>query len=255
MARPIIEIPKEEIPSQEFSVMILEPNFGTYRDARKRFPYPTNNNNVKPGYNIDELLFAICFVGVNGKAFAKDSRDVIERIERFSIEDKQFLVEAFLEAYFLPPAAAKEARSVAQELVLADRKLSYTLDKNHLPSGQHSVTFFKPTIGTQMQADRAHQGPEVNGCSMEEMLLSMCITHIDGKEVAQGTDPVALLNEFEIADVQYLQIAFINMFILDDTGTEKAKSLGKRLRQKTGLGKPVAKTKSTSEITTTTAAE
>jgi hypothetical protein len=251
MTLPIIEIAKEEIPSQEFSILLREPNFGTWRDARKRFPYPSNNSNQNPGYTTDELLFAICFVGVNGKEFVENSRDVIERIERFSIEDKQFLMQAFMEAYFLSPSEAKAARSRAQELVLSDNKLSYTFTKGDIPSGQHTVTFIKPTIGTQMQADRSHQGPETNGCSLEEMLLSMCITHVDGQEVATSKDPLTVLDSFDIADVQWMHIAFINMFTIDDTQTEKAKNLGKRLRQKSGPVKQTAKTKSTASTTPT----
>jgi hypothetical protein len=255
MSLPTFEIQKEEIPSGEFSITLQEPNFGTWREARKRYPYPTNNSNQNPGYTTDELLFAMCFVGVNGRSFPEASRDVIDRIERFTIEDKQFLMQAFMEAFFISPAEAKTARALAQELVLADNKLSYTFTKGHLPSGKHTVTFVRPTIGTQMQADRAHQGPEVNGCSLEEFLMSMCITHIDGKEVPVTKDVVSILDTFDILDVQFMHIAFINMFTIDDAQTEKAKSLGKRLRHRSGTTKPAAKAKSTSETIPTDARE
>jgi hypothetical protein len=242
----VITIEKEQIPSKSVSILLKEPTFGDWRTARKRYPYPSQNQ-PSPGYSVEELFFALCFVGVNGKEFDNEARDVVDRLANLSIEDKQFLLIAFMEGYFMSPTEAKEARQHAQNLVLGAPSLSYTLPKELLPSGEHSLTFTKPNTGTQMAADRSHQGPDVNGCSLEELLLAICVTHIDGVEVDRTVkkEPVAILDALPIPDVQVANLIFINMFTIDDAQTESAKTLGKLLGRRGGQTKPESKAKST----------
>jgi hypothetical protein len=242
----LITIEKDQIPSKSFSILLKEPTFGDWREARKRYPYP-GQNQPSPGYSVEELLFALSFVGVNGKEFDNNARDVIDRLSNLSIEDKQFLLIAFMEGYFMSPAEARVARQQAQNLALGAPTLSYTLAKDFLPSNLHTVTFTRPNTGTQMSADRSHQGPETNGCSLEEMLMSICITHIDGVEIDRTAkkDPVAILDPLPIMDVQVANLIFINMFTIDDAQTESAKTLGKQLGRRGGSVKPESKAKGT----------
>lgn len=256
MSENIITIAKEELPNKAFSPMIKVPTFGTWRDARKRYPYPANNSNQNPGYTPEELLFATCFVGINDRKFDNNSRDCIERLSNLSIEDKQYLMVAFLEAFFVGPEEAKDAKQYAQQQVLGKPALSYTIPKEMFPSQGQSVTFSRPNSGVQMSADRAHQGPDINGCSLEEMLLSMCITHVDGTPVERtGNDPVVILDSWSIADVQYANLVFVNMFTIDNTQQELAKSLGKRLRLGNGQSEPESSTKSTTAKSSVKASE
>jgi hypothetical protein len=253
MTDNLIVIAKEEIPSGTFSPMIKPPVFGDLREARKRFPYPASNTAPNVGYTVEELLFALSFVGVNGQQFPVDGRDVIERIQHMTIEDKQYIMVAFIEAFYLGPTGAKKARTLAQNLSLGSgSRVSYVIGKEHFPSGKHTVTFARPNVALQMKADRAHQGPEVNGCSLEDMLMAMSITHVDGSEVLDNKDAISMLDSWDIEDVQFASLLFVNMFTIDDTQNETAKDLGKQLRQRSGQPKPAPKEKATSTPTPAT---
>jgi hypothetical protein len=82
---------------------------------------------------------------------------------------------------------------------------------------------------------------------LEEMLMSICITHIDGVEIDRTAkkDPVAILDPLPIMDVQVANLIFINMFTIDDAQTESAKTLGKQLGRRGGSVKPESKVKGT----------
>ena len=157
---------------------------------------------------------------------ARNPKDIADHLRPFPIPDRQFLLVTFLEMYFISTDEANSARELADTL-LKNPKLSYTIDKDYLPSKSLSLTFSSPNTGTQMEVDRRHQGAHISGCSMEEMLFAYCVSAINGKTIEQPKDIVSIFDEFSIADVQFGALVFVNMFTINDTSTEAAKDLGK----------------------------
>ncbi len=157
------------------------------------------------------------------------TRDVIDRMAPFPIPDKQFFMATFIEMFFLTKEQAQAASDLADRLAKEDTLRKHTI--LDLPSGNKTFSFYDPNTGVQNEVGRNYQGPNVNGCSMEELMLAYCITHIDGQEVQQPKEAISLLDDWTIADVQYSQAVFLNLNTIDDMGQTSAKKLGKMLRE------------------------
>lgn len=240
---PTITIEAESIPSKAYSLTITKPLFKDYRKARMTMPSGSNQQGG-PGYTTEELLFALSMHSVNGQPF-ETPRDIIQRIEPLSIKDRQFLVLAFFEAFFLDPADAKSARSEASMAANRPPESVYSVDKSLFPSGSKTITLNRPNTGVQYAADRKFQSVEANGCTLEEMLLAMCLASVNGQSVTPVADVISILDEWEIADVEFAKIYFINLFTLDDSGSENAKAVGKLMKSGNMKPKDTPKSKST----------
>ena len=241
----LIVIEQQYLPSKTFEVGIKRCKFADYRSARKRYPSPQAN--VKTPYSVEELLFSMQLEYMAAgqtriDASSMPPQDVAGRLKPFSIPDRQFLLITFLEIFFISNDEAQAARDFADRQMLKPQP-SYTIAKDLMPSGELEICFTEPNTGKQMETDRLWTSPQVNGCSMEEMLLANSITSVNGKGVETPKDVISLLDEWDIADVQFAALVFVNMFTIDDPSSEAAKNLGKELRSKFSKRKGTASTK------------
>ena len=83
---------------------------------------------------------------------------------------------------------------------------------------------------------------------MEEYMLAVCISSVDGKEVERAKDITSVFKGWSILDVQFLSYIFIRLFTLDTEGRNNASELGKSKRQKLGTVKSTtSKSKGTTQ--------
>jgi hypothetical protein len=237
-----ITISHEDLPSGKYNVTLKCPRYGDYRKARKLYP---SDDRKAPGYSVEELVLANQLVDVvdlqgNSLLSKQSPKDIIDRIKPFPIADRQALVMIMIEVFWLSVDQAKVGRELANEYMLAPA-LVYGLEADKVPSGSLSLTYNVPSTGTQMAADRRYQGPQQQGCSLEEFLFAMCVQSVNGEPVETPNDVISLLDDWEICDVQFANLVFINQFTLDDNGAEKAKEAGKRYRASFGQQESDAK--------------
>lgn len=254
MVAETLTISREDLPSGKYDVTIKCPKFGDYRKARKIYP---SDDQKRPGYSVEELLFAMQLEDIveeTGFSILDKSKpkDIADRLKLFTIADRQALLMIFLEIFWLSVEKARIGRDLANEYMLAPA-FSYELDADKMPSGELAISYYSPNTGTQLAADRRYQGPQQQGCSLEELLFAMCLQTVNGEDVQTPNDIISILDNWEISDVQFGNLVFINQFTLDDSGAEKAKEAGKRYREK--LGSKVSEVKPRSRRTTTTASE
>ncbi len=225
-------IEKEQLPSKLYSITFREPTYGDYRQARKRYPVEryAGDPNGKVPYSMEELLFALSIEAIDGDKLIANPRDIVERLNPFPIPDRQFLLALYIEMFFISRDQAQGARDLAEKLAIEPLS-SYTVSPNQLPSGKYGIKFRAPNTGTQMEVDRRYQGPSQNGCSLEEMLFAYCLTNINGQEVVPAKDIVSILDDWEIADVQWASTLFINMFTIGEEQSQEAKKLAKSLKE------------------------
>lgn len=222
----IIELNKEDFPSEQISITMRCPTYKNLRTARQHYPTPQNQNAPQPPYTTEDLLVASMLETINGKK-PSTKGDTIERLYSLDIADKQFLLAFFLERFYISNEEAKKSRSKADQFKL-DYKSSYKVHKEDFPSEGKNVSFRRPNVGVQLDVDKRWQGTSVNGCSMEEMLMANCIETVEGEEIEKPKDIVSFLDDWEIMDVQYLNLLFVNLFSMDDnTEGEKARKLAK----------------------------
>jgi len=222
----IIVLDKEDFPSGTISVSLRCPTYQNLKTARQHYPAPQSQNDRQPSYTMEDLLVASMLEEVNGKK-PMTKGDTVERLYDFEIADKQFLIAFFLERFYISNEKAKDSRAKADKFKL-DYKPSYTVYKKDFPSEGKVVSFRRPNVGVQMDIDRRWQGSSVNGCTMEEMLMASCIETVDGEVIEKPKDIVSFMDEWQIMDVQYLNLLFVNLFSMDDnTEGEKARKLAK----------------------------
>lgn len=249
-----ITISHEDLPSGKYNVTIKCPRYGDYRRAKKLYP---TDDRKGPGYSVEELVLAnqlVDVTDVNGNSFLNKiaPKDIIDRIKPFPIPDRQALVMIMLEIFWLGVDQAKVGQELANEYMLAP-SLTYSLDKEQMPSSDITISYNVPSTGTQMAADRRYQGVQQQGCSLEEFLFAMCLQTINGEPIETPNDVISILDDWEICDVQFANLVFINQFTLDTNGSEKAKEVGKRYRE--SFGQQTTEAKSRQRRTTTPAPE
>lgn len=240
----LIKLDKEDFPTGQVSVTLRCPNYKNLRTARQHYPSPQGQNEKQPSYTLEDMLVASMLEDINGEQPWKlKKKDTVERLYDLDIPDKQFLIAFFLERFYISNEVAKTARSKADEFKL-DYKPSYQVNKADFPSDGKMVTFRRPNVGVQMEVDRRWQGTSVNGCTMEEMLLAHCIETVEGEKIEKAKDIVSLLDDWQIADVQFLNLLFVNLFSMDDnTEGEKARKLAKEDKSPQKKASEVAKKK------------
>lgn len=229
----LITIDKEDIPSGKYSLSFATPRYEDYYKVRRIYPYSNQAGQTNPPFSVEELLIAQQMRMFNDVKLPDTPQDLSERLKPFSIEDLQYLVLVFIEAYFIDSETAKSARLLADTL-RSSESLVKSIDRKQLPMQSHSITFHTPNKGTNMEVERRYQGAQASGCTLEEMMTAFCIGTVDGIPVDQPKDIVSIFNSWPIVDVQYLVLVFVNTFTMDDNGASKAKELGKKLRQRCG---------------------
>lgn len=232
-------IPREKLPTQLYSVTLVEPLYEDYRLARKRYPVPRfeGDESHKVPYAVEELLLAMCMEAIDDKPLPSNPRDMADRLEPFPIQDRQYLMAVFTSMFYLSRDQAQAARNYADK-ERALYKQGYTIPSHLFPSGR-TVSLRTPNTGVQMAADRKYQssgqiysGYAVNlGCSFEEFLSASCIDEIDGQKVELPKDVISVFNTWEIADVQLYSTLFINLFTIDESARDDAKKLAAELKE------------------------
>jgi hypothetical protein len=241
------------MPSGSFSVTLKRPKYGDWREAKKLYPVPNPQapQNERPPYSPEELLLYTCLVGENDRPYDFEPKDITDRVANWDIEDKQFLTLAFINGIFMNDEEAKVAKLLGSSFRLKKLVNQYTITKDKLPSGLGDITFNKPNSNSQFAAERRFQGQHINGCTLEEMVFAASLESINGTSVERPKDLIARLDDMEIADVQFCSVVLVNTVLLDDSGTESAKELGKQKFRSYGSPKPASKQKNTSQTQTT----
>ena len=111
--------------------------------------------------------------------------------------------------------------------------------KCHLPSGQ-SVSVEAPSFRSRMEALKEFRAAkEELGYTAEELLAAKSITAIGGDTVNQRTifDPIELMFDWDISDIQYFLEWFMTLFFLEDKMRERAVNEAKKLMtgEKSGM--------------------
>jgi hypothetical protein len=111
------------------------------------------------------------------------------------------------------------------ELLKQAPMASFTIPADKLPNKSASVTVKEPTFKDRREAAKRY--PTNANYPIEDLLLGLCITHINDQDVLKvPTDPIKLVRQFPHADAQYLSAVFLTMFTLDEELSEQAQNLG-----------------------------
>lgn len=111
--------------------------------------------------------------------------------------------------------------------------------KCELPSGR-SVSVEAPSFRSRMEALKEFRAAkEELGYTAEELLAAKSISAVDGDVVNQKTifDPVELMFDWDISDIQYFIEWFMTLFFLEDKMRERAVNEAKKLMtgEKSGM--------------------
>lgn len=241
----LLFISKEEMPSQTFSVHIKEPTFKDRVEANKRVP---ENSNL--GYSIPQLMLSMCIKKLNNKNVSFTPKDPICNIRPMSTRDQQFLISVFSGAFYLDEELVEDVKSISEEMRKDDKRESYTIPSNRMPTESLSVTFRVPTTGDQIDLDRRYPGNNQQvGYTFEEFFFSNLLTHINGEELNKKQDGLSQMFEWKNIDAEYCVAAFLQMNFIDKEMREKANELGKKWRRKSKTEK---RTSNSQEDTTAT---
>jgi hypothetical protein len=244
MSLTTFTIEKDQLPSKLYSITFRKPLFRDYRNARKRFP-----SDQRVPYSLEELLFAMCMEGVNGNQLVTTPRDMAERLDPFPIADRQFLLTLFIEMFFLSKDQSKAAEEIADGLLVKSYTGAVGIKAQETPSQEVSFIFNPPNTGVQMEVDRQYQGISQSGATLEETLMAFCINTMNGMPVEEKPkDIISLLDEVEIADVQFAAVVFVNTFTIDNDGVQKAKKLAQLLKPNKSSSKVSSTGKTTTQV-------
>lgn len=133
----------------------------------------------------------------------------------------------FIGTCFIDDDQAKLARSYASEKRNSALEPTVLVPGSITPNGR-SYTFQRPNTGVQWKADTNFKGNQENGCTLDEYMMAMCVTHVDNKVIEQPKDPVSLFDDEFIDTVQFLSTIFVNVFLLEEGESEEAKKRGKQ---------------------------
>lgn len=228
----LVKIGKEELYYAKKDFYFQRPTFQDYSHVWKLYPSATRDNPEGPGYQFEEFLAAYCLRNADGTEPDSSPADAITRFDELDNVDRQALVNIFTSAFMLDQQGQDEAEMLAEELLSADRAgLEFTLLNDNLPLQSCSLTFRRLSSAVKMHVDRTYTSEKVNGCQYPDMLMLTCLSHVDGKAVENPRNVLPLVYPYELIDVQYAVSVFTRMFFLDNEGRDKAKKLGKNLRQ------------------------
>lgn len=227
----LVKVAKENLYYANKDFYFQPPTFQDYSHVWKLYPSATRENPEGPGYQYEELLAAYCLRNADGSEPDNAPADAISRFHDLDNVDRQALVNIFTSAFLLDQQGQDEAEMLAEELLAADRAgLEFTLLNENLPLQSVSLTFRRLSSAVKMHVDRTYTSEKVNGCQYPDLLMLTCLSHIDGKAVENPRNVLPLVYLYELIDIQFAVSVFTRMFFLDDSGRQKAKSMGKNLR-------------------------
>lgn len=111
--------------------------------------------------------------------------------------------------------------------------------KCEMPSGK-TVSVDAPSFRVRMEALKEFKAAkEELGYTAEELLAAKSITSVDGKSINTRTlfDPVEVLYDWGIGDIQYFIEWFMTLFFIEDKMRERASNEAKKLMtgEKSGM--------------------
>lgn len=229
--RPVITIEAQEIPSNKFSIGLVEPLFEERRLASKRMP--SANSGQKVGYTVTQLMLAMCIKEVNGHPVKLDPRDPVAILRQLPTDDAQFLLATFVSAFTVDDNLAESIKEFSTHLKETNTTPFFTIPKHKLPNNYGDIIFRRPTTDDEIKTQRRYPGEETNpGYSTSEMFFAECITSIDGEEIEKPKDLITIFDDWTLIDQQYAQSVFNNITYIDTQDYDKAEELGKNLRDR-----------------------
>lgn len=231
MDRPIITIEPHEMPSNKFSIGLVEPLYEERRLSSKRMP--AANSGQKVGYTVTQLMLAMCIKQVNGRDIPFDAKDPVSILRELPTDDTQYLIATFISAFTLDTNLAEDAKELATHLQETAKSVVYTIPKAKMPNGYGTIVFRRPKTDDEIKIQRKYPGEENNpGYTTSELFFAECITSIDGVEVDKPKDSVTMFDSWTLLDQQYAQAVFSNIAYMDTEDYDKAEQLGKSLRER-----------------------
>ena len=218
----------EEMPTKSVSVSFREPLFSDRREASRRYPTAS-----RVGYSMEELLLAMCLTGFNGNPLPAVPTDPIQYLKQLPHIDGQYLFSTFLSMFTLQEDQAKSAKEMGTKMKISADS-THSIPQGTLPVEGVAVSFHAPTLGNRMDLDRSYPGADSNcGYSLEEMLFAACIDTVDSEPKPNNKEYIAVLDNWTHLDAQYALAVFINAVTIDKEEDNRARTLGKSLRDKT----------------------
>jgi hypothetical protein len=255
--KELLVIDAADLPNRKLTITYQAPSYGDYRKAKRIYPYPTRESEVGPNYSVEELLFASMLTKIEVKTEASnkeipmEAQDLPSRLASFPIDDRQAMMIEFIETNFLDKDYSRSAKAFAVEERVKPLTQTTVIPGSITPSGK-SYVLNRPNTSTQWKADNSYKSAQENGCTLDEMLVAMCLQSIDQTAITElPKDIMCLLDEERIDDVQFICTIFVNLFLLDNDGAEAAKARGKL--KKAALGKKKSPSKRVSTPTATLA--
>ncbi len=226
----VLKIDRSMLATGKTEVEIRAPKYSDLRKARKLFPYDRPDRD-RLGYIPEDLMLASLLVTVNGKA-VDESTDLIDRLAELPLADKQALYALVNETFYL----SKERANVAADNGKAARYEAYefrSIPANEMPSGKE-VKFNMPNTAAQIQCEQNYPGLDKSGVGLEEYMFAYCLT---GNE---GADKLAVLDDWEIEDVQYAVNYYLACASIDEDTRVNLKKTARTLKQQL-RAKPISK--------------
>lgn len=112
------------------------------------------------------------------------------------------------------------------------------ITEKYTPSG-NTYTIVEPTFVDRIDAYAAtRKGKNKSGYTLEQVLVGLCLQNINGNPVGdprRPRDPIAILGDLEVGDVQVLEAVLLNAFTLREEDGDLTRKISKDLRAKVGL--------------------
>ena len=228
----LVKVGKENLYYANKDFYFQRPTFQDYSHVWKLYPGATAANPEGPGYQYEEFLAAYCLRNADGSEPDAAPADAITRFNDLDNVDRQVLINIFTSAFLLDQQGQDEAEMLAEALLEADRAaLEFTLVPDNLPLQSVSLTFRRLSTAVRMHVDRTFSSEKINGCQYPDLLMLTCLSHVNGKAVENPRSVLQAVHSYDLIDIQFAVAVFARINFLDDSGRQKAKSLGKNLRQ------------------------
>jgi hypothetical protein len=198
----------------QIGVELRAPTYADLRKCRRRFPFDKAERGDRIGYVPDDLLLADLLVHVNGQAI-EHNNDLIDRLSYFPLADRQAISAIITETFYIDKMQANEAANIARTKRAEPAHYRDILASDS-PSGTFSCRFAVPNSKIQITCETKFPGIEKAGAGLEEYMFAFCLISVNGVDVEEEKDKLGILDQFEIADVQYAANYFIALSTIDE---------------------------------------
>jgi hypothetical protein len=230
-------ITADMLATGKVQVVLKAPSYADLRNCRKAFPFDKAERGDRIGYVPDDLMLAALLVKINDEPVAHNN-DLIERLDLFPLADRQALSAILIETFYLDKTQANQAASIARTKRLEPYDYR-DIESGSTPSGSFGVRFMVPNSRVQIECERRYTGMEKLGVGLEEYMFAFCLVSINGQDVSEVKDKLSLLDNHDIADVQYATNYFVAVSTIDEEMRADLKKHKAAIKQQL-LGSPVA---------------